>query len=248
MAMCQVALRRQEDPDLPFRKTYIYGLSTKNVHIERWWGELTDGQTEPWKRYFESLSRSGFFTGSKYDVIALRYLYMEPLKEQIQNFVDVHNIHRIGRQTTHDFPGGVPDEMYNYSTTPNFLHPHNNSSVFQSLKKQLHPDTQKLYTQLLQQAGLYPVDLNFIEPGLNQPHVEAYCYLREELCQAEINGVQIMELLPPTGGLKWIEFATPLEEAGEEAVDMVSEDEVEEDEQAQLQESDSEDDGVYVEP
>ena len=98
MAECQVAFRRDEKPDLPIHKIYAFGTSTKNQRIEAWWNLLTTGQTEQWKKLFETLKHEGFFDGSDYDIIALRYIYMPVIRQQVHTFVEMHNTHRIRRQ------------------------------------------------------------------------------------------------------------------------------------------------------
>jgi hypothetical protein len=98
MAECQVLFRQNKKPDLPFSKIYMFGTSTRNQRIESWWNLLTTAQTEPWKILFETLEAEGFFDGSIYDIVALRFIYMPFLQEHIQTFVEVHNTHRICRQ------------------------------------------------------------------------------------------------------------------------------------------------------
>ncbi len=165
MAVCQVSLRRYKYPNLPFSKAFIYGPSTSNVRIERWWGILTEGQTENWKRYFGALEGKNLFNGEVFEVIALQYLYMDRIREQIQTFVDLHNTHRIRKQTKHDFLGGVPDEMYRYLGEGKIDYADKEtlkSQLFKDLKKKveffdyqeyLHPETRELCDDILKKAG-----------------------------------------------------------------------------------------------
>jgi hypothetical protein len=46
IAKCQVTFRRDQKPELPFFKAYIYRTSTANQRIESWWNLLTTSQTE----------------------------------------------------------------------------------------------------------------------------------------------------------------------------------------------------------
>ena len=99
IAECQVTFRRDQKPDLPFHKAYIYGTSTANQRIEAWWNLLATGQTEQWRKLFEQFEQEGYFDSSTdYDKIAIRFLYMPLIWEHVYTFVQVHNTHRIRRQ------------------------------------------------------------------------------------------------------------------------------------------------------
>jgi hypothetical protein len=111
----QTALRYSTNPLLPFSKCYIYGPSTKNQRIEAWWNTLADGLIEGWKQFFIKLDKANLFDKeSVHDVIALRYIYIEKLREQVQNFVDLHNIHTIRKQKWRDhiILSGRPEDLY----------------------------------------------------------------------------------------------------------------------------------------
>jgi len=99
LAECQIAFRRDQKPDLPFHKAYIYGTSTANQRIESWWNLLATGQTEQWRKHFENLEQDGFFDSSDdYDQIAIRFIYMPIIRDHVYTFVQVHNTHPIRRQ------------------------------------------------------------------------------------------------------------------------------------------------------
>jgi hypothetical protein len=88
---------------------------TKNQRIEAWWNTLADGLTEGWKQFFIKLDKAQMFDKeSVYDIIALRYIYTDKLREQIRNFVDLHNIHTIRKQKWRDhvIPSGRPEDLY----------------------------------------------------------------------------------------------------------------------------------------
>jgi hypothetical protein len=44
----------------------------------------------------------------------LRYIYIDKLREQVQNFVIVYNLDTIQKQKNKDFfiPSGIPEELY----------------------------------------------------------------------------------------------------------------------------------------
>jgi transposase InsO family protein len=214
MATAHVALRRAQSGDeLPFREAFIYGPSTSNIRIESWWNLLIDAQTESWKTLFEQLSNAGMWSKSKYDRIALRHLFMTPLREHIKTFVTVHNTHSIRRQSNraHYLRYGKPDELYNYSDCPNFatapVEP-----LFTDLKDQVEPfsidafetpQVAALCQSILLASGI-EYDLTHLPPGLDQPHILAYDYLRQALAKHELDGNVIEELLPPKKGRTWM--------------------------------------------
>ena len=141
MCAAHVALRRVDEPDLAFKKAYVYGPSTRNQRIEAWWNTLADGLAETWRRFFGSLAETHLFeSDSAADVTALRFIYMEKLREQVANFVEVliymeklreqvanflevHNIHPIRRQKARAayHRHGKPEELFYFpKNTPRY--------------------------------------------------------------------------------------------------------------------------------
>jgi hypothetical protein len=234
MASAQVKLRRQEKgEDLPFAKAYTFGPSTKNQRIEAWWNTLASGQTESWKRFFESLHEADLFDGeSKYDLMAIRFVYMEHLRKHIQNFVTLHNIATIRPQRLRaDYlRDGVPEELYychwdvrDYGTVPtgateellaqfeDDLKPYD-FTVYQT------PQVKELCEELLEVAGL-TYSFEKFKPGLDQPHVTAYRYLRRALREyEEVTGIVLENIEPPRGGEQWFAGMQEAEEELERAI------------------------------
>ena len=118
LAASQFAFRRAYKPNIRLEKTFAYGTSTKNQRIERWWRTLVDGQSDQWIAYFDELKGNGLFDSSKFDRIALQYLYMDTLRNHIASFVhtDMYNTHPIRRQVQREYylPAGKPNLLYNY--------------------------------------------------------------------------------------------------------------------------------------
>ena len=79
-------------------KTWDYGTPTKNQRIERSWRTLVDQPTNQWIAYFDHLKRNGLFDGSKFDRIALQFIYMDKIRDRINSFVQMHNTHPIRKQ------------------------------------------------------------------------------------------------------------------------------------------------------
>lgn len=213
IAIAQVSFRRHLEPDIPLRKAFIYRPSTKNQRIENWWGQMIDGQTDQWIQFFDALNQEGYWQGHVTDRVALRYLYMEPLRRHIARFVDVYNSHTIRKQSSRDhyLPAGKPDELYHYTSAKDFaIRPSDPSfpkELFDDFQEQVAnfdfnqyqtDETRDLCTKILQDAGL-EVENNYLAPGLRQPHVQAYLHLRQELRKHEIE-----ELAPPRGARAWI--------------------------------------------
>ncbi len=98
---------------------------------------------------------------------------------------------------------------------------------------------------------MFLVDLDFIKPGLDQPHVKAYKRLRKGIRDWDRNTRnRVKQLPPPRGGDRLIELMAEAE-GQEEAEDQVSEDEIEEEENEFGDRDDSKDggdDGIVIDP
>src|SRR5438067_1479012 len=103
------------NPDLLFRKAYIFRKSIRNIRIESWWQRLITSQTKPWKRHFELIKAKEFFDSSAINKMALQYLYIDERRAQICGYVEVHNNYPIRKQRNRDYlPTGRPYELYHY--------------------------------------------------------------------------------------------------------------------------------------
>jgi hypothetical protein len=264
MAVCQAAFRRSEKEEVPFRKAFAYGPSTKNQRIEAWWNLLIQGCTKGWMGFFSRLTEEGYFTGSKFDRIAIRHIYMEALRLRISRFVQAHNMHKIRSANTKTgyYPGGRPNMLYhypplgirNYSSTPN-------EDILQAFEDEVKafepkrfetPETALLCTEILLQGGFSDINpgIEFL-PGLHQRHVQAYIFLRDTLKDIELNqGTEVTELLAPRGGQDWVDRVREAEEERLAALqegflaDQVSE--IDMDEEQEDNETEEEEEFEYV--
>jgi hypothetical protein len=217
MCVCQLLLRREDKPDLPFHKAYIFGPSTKNQRIEAWWNTLADGLTETWKKFFEAFVHTGIFDSEvHYDILALRFIYFKKLREDIENMVELHNIHPIRRQTGRSeyMQFGPPEENFRW---PRRVRRYGTSATHSEKLKELEEQVkhfdldlfqtqqvEELCTSILEAAGI-EYNLEVMEPGLDQDHVQAYKFLREALRLWEEQSNNKLELLePPRGATKWV--------------------------------------------
>jgi hypothetical protein len=218
MCVAQVLLRREEKPDLPFHKAWIYGPSTKNQRIEAWWNTLADGLTETWKRFFEQFVHAGIFDSESYiDIIALRFIYFNKVKTDIENMVELHNIHPIRRQKNRSeyMQFGKPERNFRWPKVGRkYGTPCTNSPVLAELEEEVKyfdPDlfqtvqVERLCTSILETAGV-TYDLSNMESGLDQDHVHAYRFLRDALQHWEEYSVnnRLEVLQPPRGATKWV--------------------------------------------
>ena len=235
MATAQAELRRSEKgEDLPFGKTFTYGPSTKNQRIEMWWNTLASGLTETWRRFFESFHEAGIFDGeSKYDLIAIRFIYMEPLRRHIENFVDLHNIYPIRTQRARaDYlRAGKPEELHDchwgvrhYGTHPTGATEELLAEFEEEVSGYDHmvyqtPEIAELCTTLLSEAGIV-YQLEELKAGLDQDHVRAYRFLRRALERYEMEVQDLpFNVEPPRGGERWLEAMREAERALQEAIE-----------------------------
>jgi hypothetical protein len=216
VAASQFAFRRAYKPDIRLEKTFAYSTSTKNQRIERWWRTLVDGQTDQWIAYFDELKGNRLFDSSKFDRIALQYLYMDTLRNHIASFVTMYNTHPIRRQVQREWylPAGKPNLLYNYppegcrnySTLPNpaLLELIEGQLSWLDETAYLSPVTRALCDDIVLRCNI-PLDLTKILPGIDQQHTQIYRELREGLFRAEEAGRVVEELEHPIGALATIE-------------------------------------------
>jgi hypothetical protein len=86
LAWAQVLLRRATDfkengnsgeyEQLPFRKAFSWGTSTRNIRIERWWRSLATSALNEYREYFQKLSNARLFDNVRPNRIAIQYIYM----------------------------------------------------------------------------------------------------------------------------------------------------------------------------
>jgi transposase InsO family protein len=274
-AAAQFAFRRAQKPSIVLEKVWAYGTSTKNQRIERWWRTLVDGQTDQWIAYFDELKANGLFDSSKFDIIALQYLYMDTLRQHIASFVHMYNTHAIRKQVSREFylPSGKPNFLYNYPSdgVRNYSAPPDQSLLL-LIQDQLSwfdetaylaPTTRVLCDNIISQSNI-TYDLTKILPGTEQPHTQAYNVLRKGLYQWEMvekRGI-VEQLQPPIGSLSTIEAMVQKFQSEETSsrrdsttllgeIELNSEDEDEAEDEAQIDAAgDVEfgDDGIYFEP
>ncbi len=246
-----------------------YGTSTKNQRIERWWRELVDRQTDQWICYFDELKGEGCFDGSKYDRIALQFLFMDKIRNDISAFVRMYNTHPIRTQKARAayLPTGKPNNMYNYPPDgsrnyssppdPNLLAEIEAQLVWYDDTAYLSPATRQLCEQITAQSGI-DYDPLSTQPGLDTPYTQLYLILRQRLYEHEAaGGGEVVELQTPVGGINTIDIMVEQfnQQSIESATGGVLEGELEEElAEGELEEEicdqvdgDEEDDGLFFE-
>ena len=205
------------DETVTFSEVYTYGTSPRNVRIESWWGEMSDGQSEQWLKFFENLKGENLFNGCWADVTAIRYIYLPEIRRQLQNFVMLWNAHTIRKQRNRDYlPTGKVSAMYYYPNLKNeSARKHEeqpNPTLLAELKEEVKDFDHELYqdpaveafcSESLRRAGFPPIsDFNY--SFRNRQHVDTYIHLRTALAEREATGNPLPRIEKPFKAEIWI--------------------------------------------
>ena len=108
----QLALRSEHNDSLRLAG-FMYGTSTHNQRIERWWRNLTAMSASYWKQLFRDLQEIGEFDNSNpVHVEALRFCFTRLIQRDFDQVVQEWNQHCIRSQNNEDSPCGKPDLIY----------------------------------------------------------------------------------------------------------------------------------------
>ena len=108
----QHALRIDHNDSLQ-HASFMYGRSTSNQRIERWWRHLTDCSVSFWKQLFKDLREIGEFDNSDpVHVETLRFCFTGLIQRDFDLVVQEWNQHSIRCQHKEESPYGKPDLMY----------------------------------------------------------------------------------------------------------------------------------------
>ncbi|EEU38450.1 uncharacterized protein NECHADRAFT_55344 [Fusarium vanettenii 77-13-4] len=81
------------------KDSYKAALSTKNVKIESWWERMLHVSSRQWVDYFGELARDGDFDSDMLeDQIAIYAVFEDVLRQELFDFVEAWNLHRIRLQ------------------------------------------------------------------------------------------------------------------------------------------------------
>ncbi|KAJ8317348.1 hypothetical protein KUTeg_005252 [Tegillarca granosa] len=94
---------------------FLYGKSTANQRIESFWRQLRSQKLEFWISFFHELKESGHFNGDRLEKEIVRFVFMDILQAELDEFSLLWNIHTIRKSTNDQLCHGRPVTMY---TTP----------------------------------------------------------------------------------------------------------------------------------
>lgn len=81
------------------KDSYKAAPSTKNVKIEKWWESMLHVSSRQWVDYFGELAGDGDFDGEMLeDQIAMYAVFEDILRQELFDFVEAWNLHRIRLQ------------------------------------------------------------------------------------------------------------------------------------------------------
>jgi len=227
LAWAHVLLRRatyrQEEgidiPELPFERAFSWGTSTRNIRIERWWKSLATFCLNEVRGHFQKLSRDQHFDKVRPDRIAIKYVYMRPIRRRIDEFVHTHNISPIRKQKHrgHYLPTGKPRKLFLYPKGGQHYHEKLHMPTLDwldSLVKDhdidsyLPDEMMDLCQSLLDKKGWTIDVMEALVINQESNHEEMYLYLREQLQRIWIGpkGTTILqELVTPLGARHVVE-------------------------------------------
>ncbi|KAL9614761.1 MAG: hypothetical protein Q9167_000752 [Letrouitia subvulpina] len=235
LASAHHQLQQAYEPGLEFQDCYLYGTNTANQRIEAWWGQMTHSQLFKWRDYFTLLRQEGAFSEHQVqDQIALYAVYLPIICTEVQEFIQLWNIHQIRKQP--DRPNHVAGKPYML-----YFHPpaatHNfglrlDEDVFRTLQNDisdhaqdeyLPPETLAWCTDYLQQQGFdpyHPPELS--EAAATRPYQEIYLQLRERIrIHLASNTEPFLKLSErPCGGQRWSPSQDPLQNQNVREIDL----------------------------
>jgi len=212
---------------------YKAATSTRNVKIEKWWESMLHASSRFWVDYFGELERDGDFDPEILeDQIALYAVYEDALRQELQEFVNTWNTHKIRLQKNrphvihgqpwynYHFPDpkisanwGVPIDQ---SILQYLIHPIKSINIDNCLE----PETKKWCREELSLIGFDEVKLgDYINLDKARPFKQFYIRLREKIRLHIQSGCQpiLSYRLPPTGGVeRYLELLDEARAAREE--------------------------------
>ncbi|KAH6951121.1 hypothetical protein BKA56DRAFT_505960 [Ilyonectria sp. MPI-CAGE-AT-0026] len=101
---------------------HIWGPSTNNQRIESWWEKLLKGVTQRWISFSHELIDSGLFQPNREaDQIAVYALYGPMIRQEVADFTEMWNGHRIRPQKNREhLVSGIPMDLYNTDAVENW--------------------------------------------------------------------------------------------------------------------------------
>lgn len=120
VARIQQQARGEED-------AFIYGRSTSNQRIERWWGHLRNARSDFWIHQFKLLQQEDLLMkDSLIHRLSVQYSFLPFIQKQLNEVRDIWNSHSIRNQKNGDSLPGIPDVLHTECQlygVRNYIHP-----------------------------------------------------------------------------------------------------------------------------
>ncbi|XP_053376118.1 uncharacterized protein LOC123543857 isoform X2 [Mercenaria mercenaria] len=123
-------------------KAFIYGKSTSNQRIERWWGYLRQCRSDFWIHKLKILESEGWIVKENMlHRLSLQFVLLPVISKELENLRVSWNTHSIRRQRLGDTIPGIPDVLHTHPeiTDPQCLHTVSGGLMYLSAKSQLAP-------------------------------------------------------------------------------------------------------------
>ncbi|KAM6504687.1 hypothetical protein FSOLCH5_015189 [Fusarium solani] len=211
------------------KDSYKAAPSTKNVKIESWWERMLHVSSRQWVDYFGELARDGDFDSDMLeDQIAIYAVFEDVLRQELFDFVEAWNLHRIRLQKNRPHViHGQPWMNYHYPDPDkacNWGIPIDRSVLGEmerpladiDISTCLEPETKNWCRQVLLEMGYDQVVLGTRqEPDKLRPFKRFYLGLRDRIIQHIESGQQpvLAYRKAPTGGVA--EYQALLERANQ---------------------------------
>lgn len=109
----QFALRWYHRDPFQGISSFIYGSSSRNTRIERFWRDLRGMCGQYWMDLFKAMADQGMLdTSDNIHMECVRYCFMSFISKDLQDTVQHWNEHRIRRSRNLHGPFGKPDVLY----------------------------------------------------------------------------------------------------------------------------------------
>ncbi|XP_074656641.1 uncharacterized protein LOC141909875 [Tubulanus polymorphus] len=113
--LCEIqrSFRADDNDDMAGDMSVLIGKSTSNQRIERFWRTLRNSVGQFWMNMFKDMSDTGIFSNADaVHVETIRFCFHQLIEQDLEDFRNEWNSHRIRRQRNCDVPCSKPDLLY----------------------------------------------------------------------------------------------------------------------------------------
>lgn len=89
MEQMQKFLRRSHSDNWAAEKSFLYGRSTANQRIERWWGVLRKQNVQFWINLLRNIQNDGYFTGDFIDKNLIQFCFLNIIQVSVFKYMRV---------------------------------------------------------------------------------------------------------------------------------------------------------------